>query len=199
MPRLEGTAHVNMALVLKFIPNFLFNQSDSLPVIEKRRDATDDTFLFHQGQAKGLSKIQFAPWRPVYEEFAHLPNVARFTEQADALGTLMTTAPPTGEQLTDLDFMLAVGELFTLVPYGQLILEEAKLRGADADLIDEIFGVFVRDFSAYAVALHGKTTSTEAQQQWALAQVRKPVRDDERTARIFEQVRALAGTYEMNP
>ncbi len=199
MPRLEGTAHVNMALVLKFIPNFLFNQSDSLPVISKRRDAADDTFLFHQGPAKGLSKITFAPWRPVYEEFAQLPNVARFLEQADGLGTLMTTAPPTGEQQTDLDFQLSVGELFTLVPYGQLILEEAKLRSMDTDLIDEIFGVFVRDYSAYAIALHGKTTSTEAQQQWALAQVRKPVRDDERTARIFDQIRGLAGTYEMNP
>ena len=202
MPRLEGTAHVNMALVLKFIPNYLFNQSDSLPLIDKRRDATDDAFLFRQGPAKGLSKITFAPWRPVYEEFAHLPNVARFLEQADGLGTMMTAAAPTGEQQNDLDFQLAVGELFTLLPYGQLILEEAKLRRMDeelSDLIDEIFGVFVRDYSAYAIALYGKTTSTEAQQQWALAQVRKPVRDDGRTARIFERVRALAGTYEMNP
>ena len=137
MPRLEGTAHVNMALVLKFIPNYLFNQSDSLPLIDKRRDATDDAFLFRQGPAKGLSKITFAPWRPVYEEFAHLPNVARFLEQADGLGTMMTAAAPTGEQQNDLDFQLAVGELFTLVPYGQLILEEAKLRRADSDLIDE--------------------------------------------------------------
>ena len=44
----------------------------------KRRDAADDSFLFHQGPAKGLSKIKFAPWRPVYEQFAYLPNVAGF-------------------------------------------------------------------------------------------------------------------------
>jgi acyl-CoA dehydrogenase len=95
--------------------------------------------------------------------------------------------------------MLTLGELFTLVVYGQLILEQAQLSGVARDTLDQIFDVLVRDFSAYAVALHGRASSTEAQQAWALAHVRKPVVDADRFASVWEQVRGLAGAYEMRP
>jgi hypothetical protein len=197
LPKLEGTVHVNMALVLKFMANYLFNPVEYAPV-PVRRDATDDEFLFRQGPARGLGKIQFHDWRAPYAEFAHVPNVARFMEQAEGLCTLLTSAPPTEEQQRDLDFLLVLGELFTLVVYGQLILEQAALVELDGTL-DQIFDVLVRDFSAHAVDLHGKTSSTEAQQAWALEHVRKPVVDDERFARVWATVRELAGAYAMRP
>jgi acyl-CoA dehydrogenase len=125
--------------------------------------------------------------------------VARFTEQAKGLKTLLSTAPPAEDQIRDLDFMLTLGELFTLVVYGQLILEQAELSELPEDTIDQIFDVLVRDYSAYAVALHGRASSTEAQQEWALAHVRKPVVDGDRFAAVWERVRALAGSYEMRP
>ena len=89
-----------------------------------------------------------------------MPNVARFPEQAEGLVELLSTAPPTEDQQQDLDFLLTLGELFTLVVYGQLILEQAALTDVDSDTIDQIFDVLVRDFSAYAVELHGKASST---------------------------------------
>ena len=138
----------------------------------QRREPADDAFLFAQGPARGLSKIRFHDWRAVYERWADLPNVARFTEQAASLPALLQTAPPDEDQQRDLGFMLTLGELFTLVVYGQLILEQAELTGQDRDVIDQIFDVLVRDFSAYAVDLHGKPTATAAQQAWALEQVR---------------------------
>jgi acyl-CoA dehydrogenase len=49
------------------------------------------------------------------------------------------------------------------------------------------------------VDLHGKRSSTEAQQRWALSPVRKPVTDPERFDRTWQQVVSLSGTYEMNP
>jgi acyl-CoA dehydrogenase len=198
LPKLEGTVHVNMALVLKFMANYLFNPGEYLPV-PVRRDPADDEFLFRQGPAKGLGKIQFHDWRAAYDEFSDVPNVARFVEQAGGLRTLLETAPPGEEQQRDLDYLLTLGELFTLIVYGQLILEQATLIELDADMIDQIFDVLVRDFSAYAVALHGKASSTESQQQWALQHVRKPVIDEDRAARAWEQVRGLAGAYEMHP
>ncbi len=57
----------------------------------------------------------------------------------------------------------------------------------------------MRDFSATAIELHGKASSTEAQQGWALASVRKPVIDESRDDRIYAEVRSLAGAYEMSP
>jgi len=196
LPRLEGTVHVNMALVLKFMANYLFNPAE-YPAVPARREAGDDEFLFRQGPTKGLSRIQFGPWRPIFESFADVPNVARFLAQADGLGALLATAPPDADQQKDLDFLLTLGQLFTLVPYGQLILEQAEHAGVDRDVIDQIFAVLVQDFSAYAVELHGMASTTEAQQAWARDQIRKPAVDADRFTRVWEQVRAHAGTYEM--
>jgi acyl-CoA dehydrogenase len=198
LPKLEGTVHVNMALVLKFMAAYLFDPAEFAPVPE-RDDPADDEFLFRQGPARGLGKIRFHDWRAVYERFAGVANVARFTEQADGLKRLLATAPPSEDQIRDLDFMLTLGELFTLVVYGHLILEQAELDGLDGALVDQIFDVLVRDFSAYALALHGRASSTDGQQEWALAHIRKPVVDGDRFASVWERARALAGAYEMRP
>ncbi|MEV0677946.1 acyl-CoA dehydrogenase [Actinosynnema sp. NPDC050436] len=198
LPKLEGTVHVNLALVLKFMPAYLFSPTE-YPEVPTRHDAADDDFFWRQGPARGLGSITFHDWEVPYRDHAHVPNVARFHEQARALRTLLRTAAPDEGQQRDLDFLLTLGHLFTLVVYGQLVLEQAGLTGLDRDVLDQVFDVLVRDFAGCAVALHGKASSTEAQQEWALGQVRKPVVDHERFARVWDQVAALSGRYEMNP
>ncbi|MEW2529275.1 acyl-CoA dehydrogenase family protein [Streptomyces sp. NPDC047071] len=198
LPKLEGTVHVNLALILKFMGNHLLNPAEYAPV-PTRLDAADDAFLFQQGPARGLGAIRFHDWRTAYDAYAEVPNVARFREQADALCAFVTTAAPDEEQSRDLDLLLAVGQLFALVVHGQLILEQARLTGLEQDVLDELFAVLVRDFSGYAVELHGKDSATAAQQDWALGAVRRPVVDEARSARVWARVEALAGTYEMAP
>ncbi|KAB7758875.1 acyl-CoA dehydrogenase family protein [Mycolicibacterium mucogenicum] len=198
LPRLEGTVHVNVAQILKFMPNYMFNPA-SYPEIGTRDDAADDVFFWAQGPARGASKVQFADWAPVYERNLTVPNVARFYEQVQAFKDLLLTAAPDADQQRDLDFVLVVGHLFTLVVYGQLILEQAELTGLDPDLLDQIFDFQIRDFSSYAVALHGKPSSTLAQQEWALSAIRKPVVDAARFDRVWDQVAAYDGAYEMRP
>ncbi|SDH58182.1 acyl-CoA dehydrogenase [Actinokineospora alba] len=198
LPKLEGTVAVNLALILKFMPNYLFAPTE-YPPVPTRHDAADDEFLFRQGPARGLGKVQFHDWREAYRTFVHVPNVERFALQAEGLAELLMTAPPSAEQQQDLDFLLTLGELFTLVVYGQLILEQAELTGVDPLVLDQIFDTFVRDFSGYAVALHGKPSTTLPQQQWAVGQIRKPVVDAERFAHVWSQVENLSGAYEMRP
>jgi acyl-CoA dehydrogenase len=198
LPKLEGTVHVNMALVLKFLPQYLLNVSD-VPAVGRRLDPADDDFLFSQGPARGLGSIGFGDWRTPYDDFADVPNVAVFREQAEGLVTLVTTAPPDAEQAKDLGLLLVLGELFTMVVYGQLVLEQAARTGVDRRLLDQIFDVFVRDFSAYAVDLHGKASATKAQQGWALDHVRAPAGDPGRFAYVFDEVRGHASSYEMRP
>lgn len=197
LPKLEGTVAVNLALIAKFMPAYLF-APESFPVVPTRRDATDDEFLFRQGPARGLSKIRFDDWRAVYRRFAGVPNVALFVEQAEALVTLLAEAAPDASQQTDLDFGLAITELFTLVVYGQLILEQAEIVELDTEVLDQIFDVFVRDFSAAAVELYGKPSASDAQQRLALASIRRPVAATERFEHVWQQVVALSGEYEMN-
>ncbi|MDX3489598.1 acyl-CoA dehydrogenase family protein [Streptomyces sp. ID05-18] len=196
LPKLEGTVHVNLALILKFMRNHLLNPVD-FPAVPTRLDAADDAFLFRQGPARGLGSVRFHDWRTAFDAYAEVPNVARFREQADALCAFVETAAPDEEQSRDLDLLLAVGQLFALVVHGQLILEQARPTGLDQELLDELFAVLVRDFSAHAVELHGKDSATEEQQSWALGAVRRPVVDAARSARIWERVEALSGAYEM--
>ncbi|MEU3936247.1 acyl-CoA dehydrogenase family protein [Streptomyces sp. NPDC029044] len=196
LPKLEGTVHVNLALILKFMRNHLLDPAE-YPSVPTRLDAADDDFLFRQGPARGLGSVRFHDWRPAFEAYAHLPNVARLREQADALCEFVATAAPDAEQSRDLDLVLSIGQLFALVVHGQLVLEQAALTGLDEDVLDELFAVLVRDFSGHAVELHGKDSATEQQQEWALASVRRPVVDEARTERVWQRVEALSGTYEM--
>ncbi|MER6036157.1 acyl-CoA dehydrogenase family protein [Streptomyces sp. NPDC001835] len=198
LPKLEGTVHVNLALILKFMRNHLLDPVAYEPV-PTRLDAADDGFLFRQGPARGLGSVRFHDWRPAFDTYAHLPNVARFREQADALCEFVRTAAPDEEQSRDLDLLLAVGQLFALVVHGQLVLEQAALAGVEEDVLDELFAVLVRDFSAHAVELHGKDSATEEQQLWALGAVRRPAVDEARSERVWQRVEALSGAYEMMP
>ncbi|MEV7038766.1 acyl-CoA dehydrogenase [Amycolatopsis sp. NPDC051061] len=198
LPKLEGTVAVNLALIAKFMPAYLFAPQEYAPV-PTRTDPADDEFLFRQGPARGLSKIRFHDWKTAYAEAADIPNVALFTEQAGYLVKLLTEATPDEAQQADLDFGLALTELFTLIVYGQLILEQARITGLDALVVDQIFAVLVQDFSAAAVDLNGKASSTEAQQAIALAALRKPVVDAERFENVWMRVRELSGVYAMHP
>jgi acyl-CoA dehydrogenase len=199
-PKIEGTVHVNLALALKFMPSYLFSAADAgLATAPMRRDAADDEYLFRQGPTKGLAKVRFHDWRPVFARFAHVPNVAVLTEQIEALQVLLATAAPTSAQQKDLDFVLAIGEMFTLVPYAELILQQAEIEGTDQALLDQIFDVLVRDFSGFALALYGKPSATDAQQSLAMKCIRRPKADAERFETVWRGAQSLAGAYEMNP
>jgi acyl-CoA dehydrogenase len=215
LPKLEGTVHVNIALVLKFMPRYLgaaHGAAQDYPVIPVRQDAGDDEYLFHQGPAKGLGSIGFSDWRPAFERFGHLPNVATFRQQIDAFTQLVLTAPPTEAQQKDLDYLQILGQLFTQIVYAQLILESAALAiddrqtrpGSVSDLsdlteahLDRIFGVFVQDMADQAVALHGQASATDAQSTAALTIVRKPRIDAAAEQAFVAEVLTYSGAYEM--
>ncbi|HOZ45125.1 MAG TPA: acyl-CoA dehydrogenase [Candidatus Hydrogenedentes bacterium] len=197
LPKLEGTVHVNVALILKFIANYFFNPKE-FPEIGRQDQATNDNFLFDQGPAKGLGKVQFHDYNIAYNRF-DVPNVQVFREQIATLKEMFVAAGPSGAQQKDIDFLLNIGEMFTLVVYGQLILENAALCDIGNDLVDQIFDFMVRDFSKIAVELLGKAATTEAQIEFCRRMIRKPASDAERFARVWSEVHALKDAYEMNP
>lgn len=198
LPKLEGTVHVNMALVLKFMASYLFNPDPDLEAPPQAQGPGDDEFLFRQGAARGLGKIRFSRWEKSYEPFAQVPNVAKFMELAESFKGLLVEAGPDQDQQKDLDFLLTLGELFTLIPYGQLICEQAALIGLPEDTLDQIFDLLIRDFSSYAAELHGKTSTTQAQADWAWTAITRPIVDQARFESVWAKTRALAGGYEMN-
>lgn len=195
LPKLEGTEHVNMALIIKFIKNYFFGPVEYAEV-PRRVDAADDMYLFRQHTGK-LGAIRFPDYRLAYRG-VELPNVHVFQEQLETFRQILVQAPPTPEQSKDVDYMLAAGELFTLVAYAQLILENARIYSIDDDVLDTIFAVLVKDFAGYALKMVVEYDNTEDQEQLFRAMMRKPSRDKARLERVWkEHVHVLAGSYEM--
>ncbi|WP_182376683.1 acyl-CoA dehydrogenase family protein [Nocardioides sp. WS12] len=165
----------------------------------RRRDTADDTYLWNQGPTEGLSKVVFHDWRAVYAEWAELPNVKLMLEQVDAFQALLGATPLSKEQMRDLDLLLVVGDIFTTVAYGDLILQQAGISSIDDDLVDSIFEVLVGDVSAHALTLTRKPSLTNAQVKGANAIQRRPAFDAGRSERVWADARATSGTYSMNP
>ena len=198
LPKLEGTVHVNMALIVKFMANYLFNPGE-FPEIPVCTEAVHDAFLFDQGPTRGLGQIQFHDYMAAYNGVDR-PNVNIFKEQIEALKKLLMTAPPSKDQTREIDFLLCLGELMTLVAYGQLIIEKQNMDGRSDDLLEQIFDFMIRDFSKFALQLYSKTSSTEAQMAGCLKMIKKPVVDEDRFQRVWQNdVLALTDVYEMNP
>jgi acyl-CoA dehydrogenase len=197
LPKLEGTVHVNIALIIKFMANYFFNPA-LYAQVPTRDEPVNDDFLFHQGPARGLGRIQFHDYDPAFARW-QLPNVQVFREQVTVFREFLAAATPTERQQKDVDFLLALGEIFTLVVYGQLILENAAIYGISGDLVDQIFDFMVRDVAKFAVQLYGKPSTTAQQMDYCLKMVHKPAVDEGRYERVWREVHALKDAYEMNP
>jgi acyl-CoA dehydrogenase len=198
LPKLEGTVHVNMALIVKFMANYFFNPK-TYPEVPRRDDPANDEFLFRQGPTRGLGKIQFHDYNIAYNR-VDLPNVRVFKEQIKLFKDFLMQAPPNELQVNDIDYLLALGEILTLVAYGQLIIESRNFYDVEDDLVDEIFDVMVRDFSKYALSLHMKPSNSERQRSLSLKMIKPPIPNQRRFEKIWEtHVYALKGQYSMNP
>ncbi|MBK8889185.1 MAG: acyl-CoA dehydrogenase [Dechloromonas sp.] len=196
LPKLEGTVHVNMALIIKFMANYFFAPAE-YPEIPRRDDGANDDFLFNQGPTRGLGTIRFHDYRIAYESY-DLPNLNMFKEQIALFKEMAVLAPPTKAQATDIDFLLTAGEMFTLVVYGQLILENAKIYKVETEVLDQIFDFMVRDFSKFALQMYSKPSSSEGQMAQCLKMIRKPVVDDPRYGKVWsEHVLKMKDQYRM--
>jgi acyl-CoA dehydrogenase len=197
LPKLEGTVHVNVALIVKFMANYFFKPA-KYPDVPKQSESRNDDFLFKQGPTRGLSKIRFHDYKSIYNRF-DLPNVGIFKKQIRLLKLMLLIAKPEAAQRKDIDFLLGLGELFTLVVYGQLILENAGIYEIGNDAVDQIFDCLVRDFSGLALQLYSKKGTTKRQMRICKMMVKKPVRDHDRFGRVWEtHVFVLKDQYVMN-
>ena len=197
LPKLEGTVHVNLALVAKFIFNYFFNHKD-YPHVSRQDHPVHDSFLFDQGPTRGLGKIQFHDYSMVFNQ-VKLPNVKIFHDQIGIFKELLSNATPNADQQKDTDFSMAITELFALIVYAQLILENAQVYELSPDTQDQIFDFMVRDFSTYALQLYGKSTTTSKQAEYCLQMIRKPEHNPNRFQRSWEAILKYKDLYEMRP
>jgi acyl-CoA dehydrogenase len=197
--KLEGTVHVNVQLIRKFMKNYFFNPAEYPPVAPDF-SLNDDAFLFHQGPTKGLGEIRFHDYRPVFEAFRDLSNVALFIRQIEVFRDLLEIAGPDKAQDLDPVFSLPLGEMFSIVVYGQLILEQARIESQDPDVVNQIFDFMVRDFARFALQIYGLPNTREAQREFCRdILLIRPAGDEAQAQRVWEKfVYPLNGEYAMN-
>jgi len=197
LPKLEGTVHVNIALILKFMLNFFMNHKN-YEDIPRQDQAGNDTFLFNQGPTRGLGRVRFHDWKSAFEK-RNLPNVKIFVEQIKLFNLLGTKAMPNQEQQNDMDFMLSgIGQIFSLIVYAHLIIENAPIYNIDDDTLDQIFDFLVRDFSTYALKLYNKSSINAEQMDYCIQMIKKPNVDEERFNKVWNIVHSLKDAYQMS-
>jgi len=197
--KLEGTVHVNVQLIRKFMKNYFFNPKDYPPVAPDFAQK-DDLFLFDQGPARGLGSIQFHDYKPVFEAFKHLSNVEVFIRQTGIFKELLEKAGPDKAQDMDPSWSLPLGEMFSIVVYGQLILEQAQIEKTDADIVNQIFDFMVRDFSHFALQIYDNHATRNEQRDFCTKiMLLKPIPAADQYQKVWEQyVAILNGEYAMN-
>lgn len=196
--KLEGTVHVNVQLIRKFMKNYFFSPQDYEEIKPEFSDK-DDLFVFDQGSTGGLGKVTFHDYRPIFEAYAGLPNVNSFMKQIEQFKELLEKAGPDKKQDMDSSFSLPLGEMFSVVVYGQLILEQCKIDDIDKDIVNQMFDFMVRDFAKFALAIYGMSQSTDAQRSYCEKIMKIRVQGDEgQYQRVWEKyVAILDGEYSM--
>ena len=174
LPKLEGTEHVNMALIIKFVKNYFFGPKE-YPEVAQNLEPGDDSYLFAQ-KTGGLAQVKFPDYRLAYTD-AEGDNIGIFKQQLELFRKMLIEAPPTGQQVENIDYMLAAGELFTLIVYAQLILENSRIYDLDSDLLEQIFAFLVKDFSGSALKMILDHENSGVQESFYNDMIRKPVLD----------------------
>jgi acyl-CoA dehydrogenase len=144
--------------------------------------------------------VQFHDYKPVFEASKQLPNVAIFIQQINLFKELLEKAGPDKAQDMDPSWSLPVGEMFSIVVYGQLILEQAKFDNVDADIINQIFDFMVRDVSRFALQIYGMHNTKEEQRAYCKEiMLIKSQGDDAQYDRVWQKyVNVLNGEYAMS-
>jgi len=90
--------------------------------------------------------------------------------------------------------------MFSIVVYGQLILEQADFDKLDKNILNQIFDFMVRDFTKFALQIYGMHNTRDEQRAFCEdIMLIRPVTDNEQYGRIWNQyVFPLNGEYQMN-
>ncbi len=194
--RLEGTAHVNMAQVVKFINNY-FNDNIKLPEIPDGKMIKDDSKnVFEQGFGK-VRNIKFNNYELAFED-CNVANVLIYLEQAEAFKKFSNDSPMTEEQRKNADFMLNIAEIFAAIVYGQLIYEKAKIEKVDQVIVDQLFSYLVRDINAFVMRQLNEYAGhfNRGQKENLISILREPQIDFSREEAIIQDcILSLDGAY----
>lgn len=198
LPRLEGTTHVNLMQIIKFMGNYFFKPID-YPEVGRRTEAGDDSNVFKQFAGK-TSTVTFHDYQKAYNDIGHLPNVKIFNEKIEIFKEMLQQAAPDKAQYKNVDHMLNIGEIFSLIVYGNIIAENFRFNPMATEIIDRLYEVLCRDIAEFAFNQFLNFNLTADQEKYFQALMKKPVLNADQDQKIWEDhILPLVGSYTMNP
>ena len=158
IPKLEGSAHINLGLTARFLPRY-FGRPDSTIVEPKSlvagEIASHENPYLMEARTGSINTIAFPDFLKAYQPLISIPNVRLFTRQVKAFRLFLLASRLKGNQATDLAAGMALGQCLATIAYGQLIAENSIRLGIAPQMVNVIFHLLVGDLSASALALAG--------------------------------------------
>jgi acyl-CoA dehydrogenase len=156
IPSVEGSTHVNLALIARFITRY-FSRFDSNLVnpesLAAKGKAADENPFLMEARTGSLNSISFPDYLLAYQPLLSIPNVRSFAQQARAFQRVIWAARAIRLPLGDAEIALILGQFVATIVYGQLIAENAERLSVPSPLVNSIFHVLVNDLSAAAMIL----------------------------------------------
>ena len=156
IPGLEGSTHINLGIVLQFIPQYFrrtrrgFCEPPSLTA--PHSVAAENPYLM-EARTGSINTIEFARCATAYQPLLSDANVRLFVKQVKAFGVLLRDGRLMRAGVEDIGIGLAIGRCAATIAYAQLIAENLRRANVARQIIASTFHLFVGDFTTSALAL----------------------------------------------
>jgi acyl-CoA dehydrogenase len=154
IPPLEGSTHVNLALIAQFVEEYFTRSDRELPEPESLfagPAAPGENPYLMEARAGAVNTVEFGHFLNAYRPLMSVPNVRVFARQAKAFSLLVRHCRRGGGM--DAAISLAVGHCLATIAYAQLIAENCSRLDMPIQIVATIFHLLVNDMSTSALAL----------------------------------------------
>ncbi len=196
IPGLEGSTHINHALAAQFLDGYFDSAesataepgSVSLGVAEPYENP-----YWTDARDRNARTVRFGPFLKAYEPLRSVANVRRFVRQVKAFRRFAENRMYEASSGPDAGLVIATGECFATVAYGQLVAENCLAAGVGTPVVSAIFHTLVEDLSALALKLSALLPAGSAQRADLRRVLRIPATSDSDLDAVSEIIAARYG------
>jgi len=177
IPSLEGSMHINIGLAMQFAGRY-FERPDANATVPPSMvggevAASENSYLM-TARTGAMKSIGFREPLEAYRSFAAIPNVMLFQQQVELLGPLVSREEKTEAAESDLQVVMAMGQCFSTIAYGQLVAEHASRLDLPTSIVSAMFSLLVNDLNALILQLAALSHFDAAKRQQLMEILRMP-------------------------
>jgi acyl-CoA dehydrogenase len=156
IPGLEGSTHINLALIAQFIPAYFSRKKLDLaspPSLVAREAPSIENAYLMTARAGSISGVAFNRYWKAFAALSSIRNVRIFRRQANAFALFLRAGKTRQTLVSDLETSLQAGQCLATIAYAQLIAEHAVIQHTPSQLTSLIFDSLIADLSTAARTL----------------------------------------------